>query len=131
MDATPISFDTATAYEPPLPARDAPGDATGGNAIGRKWAALHEAAAVVAMLAGETPSADLRDFPEAIRKAAPWRRDLAAQGVEDLVAIMEPGLAALISVHSGGVDATAPARALWQEFTAARDALITLILPRD
>jgi hypothetical protein len=126
MDATPISFDTATAYEPPLPSPNAGGDATG-----RKWAVLHDAAAVVAGLAGEPVPADHLDFPEAIRKAASRRRDLAEQGIEDLAAMMEPGLAALISVHGSGADASAPARALWQEFTAARDALIALVLPRD
>jgi hypothetical protein len=59
------------------------------------------------------------------------RRDLLRQGVEDLAAMMEPGLAALIAVHSDGRDAAAPARALWQEFVAARDALLALAPPAD
>jgi hypothetical protein len=126
MDATPISYDTATACDPPPLAREPLGDATG-----RKWAALHDAAAVVAALAGESAPAEPVDFADMIARAPFWRRELARQGVEDLVAIMEPGLAALIAVHSSGGDASAPAAALWQEFTAARDALVALTLPQD
>jgi hypothetical protein len=126
MDATPISYDTATPYDAPPIALDPFGEATG-----RKWAALHDAAAVVAALAGESPGAAPLDFADLIGKVPSWRRELARQGVEDLVAIMEPGLAALIAVHTGGGDASAPASALWQEFTAARDALVALTLPHD
>jgi hypothetical protein len=56
---------------------------------------------------------------------------MAAQALDDLVAIMEPGLTALLVVHSRGDNAGAAARALWQEFVAARDALMALALPLD
>lgn len=129
MDATPINFDTA------IPIGPAPaGDSGAADSTARTWAALHDAAFVVATLAGMAQSplaADLRDFPAAVARAPRWRREMAEQGVEDLVAIMEPGLAALIAVHGRGGDAGAPARALWHEFTAARDALLGLVLPRD
>ena len=137
MDATPISFDTATRLDAAIPA-GLPGAA---DPVAAKWTALHDAAFVVATLAGvEQPmfAPELRAFPDALRafpdalRAAPhWRHDLAEQGVDDLVAVMEPGLAALIAVHGSGADATAPARALWQEFTASRDMLLALVLPRD
>ncbi len=51
---------------------------------------------------------------------------MAEEGVEDVAAIMEPGLAALLAVHARGADAAPAALALWQEFLTARNALLTL-----
>lgn len=130
MDATPISFETAIPLDAAVPGIAA----DGADATARKWTALHDAAFIVATLAGVAPSPlapALRAFPGAVQAAPHWRREVAAQGVDDLAAIMEPGLAALIAVHSSGGDASAPARALWQEFTASRDALLALVLPLD
>jgi hypothetical protein len=121
MDATRINFETAT----PLGA----GMASRGRDIAGRWAALHAAAGVVAALAGasqEVMPTAAEAFPAAIRHSHPALRHLAEQGVEDLAAIMEPGLTALIAVHSSGHDASAPAGALWQEFLAARDTLLAL-----
>ena len=42
---------------------------------------------------------------------------------------MEPGLSALLAVHARGVNPAAPALTLWQEFVAARDALLALTPP--
>ena len=95
------------------------------SAFSMKWSALHDAAAVVAALAGLQPEAmdaRVRAFPAAIRDCAGWRRDLAEQALADLSAVMEPGITALLAVHARGVDPAAPATALWQEFCAARDA---------
>jgi hypothetical protein len=129
MDATPISFDTATALDAGFPAGGSlPDDAE------RKWAALHDAAAIVAALAGVPDAADpgeLHDFTAAVRQAPPARRELARQGLEDLVALMAPGLSALLTVHGHGGDTSAPALALWQEFAAGREALVSLVLPHD
>jgi hypothetical protein len=129
MDATPLSFDIAAPREvpavvPPVRGRDA---------IAGQWVALQDAAAVVAALAGvaDEPTPALRRFPDALRQAAPGRLALAEQGVEDLTAIMTPGLAALLAVHRRGGDASAPACALWQEFVAARAALIGFVVPAD
>ncbi len=94
-----------------------------------KWAALHDAAAAVAALAGLEPERNpptIRNFPAVIKDAAGWRRELAEKGIDDLAAIMEPGIAALLSVNARGADATAPALALWREFHAARAALLVL-----
>ena len=59
-----------------------------------------------------------------------WRRAMAEQGVDDLSAIMEPGLSALLAVRARGGDASAPAMTLWEEFLAARDALLALAPPQ-
>lgn len=94
-----------------------------------KWTVLQDAAAVVATLAGvewERPGPEIRDFPEIMRKAGGWRLRLAEQGIDDLAAIMEPGIEALLAVHGRGADASAPALALWQEFLEARAALLEL-----
>lgn len=130
MDATPINLDSATPLGSPL--FRSPGAFP--EVTAHKWIALHDAAAVVGALAGqapEAPDAALAGFTAAIGEAPHWRRELAVQGIEDLAAIMEPGLAALIAVQSARGDAAAPARALWLEFTAARDALLALAHPFD
>ncbi len=102
------------------------------SAMSMKWSALHDAAGVVSTLAGLSPEvrkAEVRNFPAIMRDSGGWRYDLARQGVDDLAAIMEPGLSALLAVHARGVSATAAAMALWQEFQAARVALLGLIPP--
>src|SRR5690606_28889407 len=102
--------------------------------IGAKWAALHEAGAVVCALAGEEPeksAAEIRNFPAMIRDAGPGRRALAENGIDDLVALMEPGIAALLAVNARGIDATHAAGALWREFVAARAAVLALVPPGD
>ena len=104
------------------------------SAMSMKWSALHDAAGVVAMLAGiaaEPMRADVRNFPAIMRDAGGWRRSMAEQGIEDLTAIMEPGMAALLAVHARGVSPAAAALALWQEFHAARAALLALTPPAD
>jgi hypothetical protein len=102
--------------------------------MGYKWSTLHDAAAAVGAIAGlasEPLTPEARNFPAVMRGAGGWRRDLVEQGIEDLAAIMEPGLSALVSARAQGVNPTAAARALWQEFQAARDALLALAPPPE
>lgn len=102
------------------------------SAMSMKWSALHDAASAAAILAGVAPepmTAGQRNFPAVMRDAGGWRRELAEQGIEDLSAVMEPGLSALLAVHARGVDPTAAATALWREFVTARDALLALAPP--
>lgn len=99
------------------------------SAMSMKWSALHDAAGVVATLAGlgaEPMRPEVRNFPAIMRDAGGWRRNLAEQGIADLSAVMEPGLGALLSVHARGANPSAAALALWQEFQAARAALLAL-----
>lgn len=101
-------------------------------AASRKWAALQDAANVVATLAGlepERPGAEIRNFPALIRDAAKWRRELAEQGIDDMTAMMQPGIAALLGVNARGADPRHAALALWREFTHARAAVLTLLPP--
>lgn len=99
------------------------------SSMGMKWSALHDAAGIVAALAGIAPepmTAELRNFPAVIRDAGGWQRETASQGVDDLSAIMETGIGALLAVHARGINARTAALSLWQEFMTARSALLTL-----
>lgn len=100
------------------------------RAVDVKWAALHEAAGVVALLAGlppEPPHPAVRRFPALIGNAGGWRLEMAEQGIDDLAAIMEAGISALLAVHTRGANTGAPAMALWYEFREAREGLLKLL----
>lgn len=100
------------------------------DAIGAKWRALHDAAEAIASVARMSgyPARPLQqDFAEAIVALGGWRLAQAQQGLDDLVAIMEPGLEALLTLHLRGADCTAAALALGKEFEAARDSLLDLV----
>ncbi len=100
------------------------------NATGLRWAALSEAGIVVCALAGlepERPDRQLRNLPALLRDTDNWRRELATSGIDDLAAMVEIGLAALLAINARGADCRAAARALWQEYTSARAALIALL----
>ena len=102
------------------------------SATSMRWSALGDAGTVLATLAGvepEAPSRALRNFPVLIRDCPQWRRELAENMVADLAAVMEPGIAALLAVNARGADPRPAARALWQEFSAARAAVLSLLPP--
>ena len=87
---------------------------------------------IVATLAGLPHgkiSVHERNFPAIMRDAGDWRRELAEQGIDDLSAIMQAGIAALLGLHAKGASPVAPAHALWDEFTSARSALLALAPP--
>lgn len=97
-----------------------------------RWHALVEAGELVAELAGADvalASEELRSVPELIGQADGWRREHAERGIDDLAAVMEPGIAALLAINESGADPRPAARALWREFLAARVALLTLLAP--
>ena len=99
-----------------------------------RWSALHDAAGIVAVLAGlvaEPSRPQVLNFPALIREAGGWRTALAEQGIDDLAAIMEPGIAALLAVHVRGASCAAPALALWDEFFRARASLLALASPAE
>ena len=100
---------------------------------GLRWAALAEAGALVAALGGVErgpAGADEREFATLIGHAEGWRRERAKHGVADLAAIMEPGIAALLSIKARGADPRPAAQALWREFAAARTAVLALLPSR-
>ena len=52
---------------------------------------------------------------------------IRAQGIDDLAAVMEPGIAALLAAHARGVTPSAAALTLWHEFVRSRSALLELV----
>jgi hypothetical protein len=126
-----LSPSTVQPKSPGLQPRVSFGQASA-NASSLKWAALLDAANVVAALAGLEPertTPDVRNFPALIRDAAPWRRELAERGIDEMAVVMEPGIAALLGVNARGADPRPAALALWREFTAARAAVLALLPP--
>lgn len=127
MTATP-SFSAPAGGVLPAAGRGEFGQASA-SAMSMKWSALHDAAGITGTLAGiaaEPMRAEMRNFPALMRDAGGWRRERAEQGIDDLVAIMEPGLTALLAVNARGINPAVAAMALWQEFHAARAALLAL-----
>jgi hypothetical protein len=97
-----------------------------------KWTAVHDAIEIVVVLAGlepERPSSEVRNFPASMHGAPGWRRELADRAIDDMAAVMEPGIAALLGVNARGADPRPAALALWCEFTAARAAVLALLPP--
>ena len=102
----------------------------GPSAMSVQWAALQDAAAAVAAMAGlaaEKPSAQVRNFPALIKDLGGWRLELATNGVADLAAMMKPGVKALLAVAARGQDPTPAALSLWREYHHARAALLELV----
>jgi hypothetical protein len=125
MNALPPTFPPASGTR----ASFAQGPASG---TAMRWAALADAANLVATLAGLEPERvvpEADDFPALIGSAEAWRRERAERGVADLAAIMEPGIAALLAVNSRGADPRPAAVALLREFVAARAAILSLLPP--
>lgn len=101
------------------------------------WHALHEAAAIVGALAGRSVAEDagaspaaIEAFPETIFHAGGWRLALAQQGLDDLAAILETGVSALLAVSARGRSPACAAAALHDEFRAARAGLLALVAPK-
>ena len=97
------------------------------TALAAKWAALHEAAGAVAALAGAGSATCDAEFPARVQAIGGWRLALADQGIDDLTAVLRPGVAALASANAAGARPTAAAAALWGEFVRSRDAVLALL----
>ena len=122
--AGPVMNAIPTDLHPPAPAA---GKVR--QALSMRWAALHDAADAVAALAGiapERPTSAVRNFPALVRDLDGSKLELVRSGIDDLAAIMQPGLAALLAVNARGQSAAVAAHTLWHEFLAARDALVRL-----
>ena len=99
------------------------------TSLAEKWQGLHaqaEELAGLAAISAEAFGAALQAFPDRIARANEWQRELAWQGIEDIDALMQPGLVALQTITARGQDASAPALALWREFYAARNAVLAI-----
>lgn len=101
-------------------------------AIADRWQALHKTAneiAEKAALAHEEMDGELASFPLRVAGAGGTRAWYVKRGLEDMDAVLQPGLTALRLIESRGLDTTAPALALWREFYHARAAVLSLCPP--
>ncbi len=96
------------------------------SALAARWQSLGDAGRVIASLAQEPQPQPAMQFAARIEAGTDERRQLALRGIDDLAAMIEPGLSALLYICENGGDARAPAGALWREFNAARTALLAL-----
>jgi hypothetical protein len=114
--------------EPILPATEAR-PASGPAALVAQWEALHSSAARLGEMAQIAPEAPIPAFAQMVETAQPWQCTLAAQGLDDIAALLASGLAALGTLAARGQDTAAPALALWREFHAARASVLAALNP--
>jgi len=95
----------------------------------QKWAAIHADAARLNALARIAPEAEQPALADLLAAARDWQCALAAQGIEDIAAMLAPGLAALATLSARGQDCAPPALALWREFHAARASVLAALRP--
>lgn len=100
-------------------------------ALDRQWAALADAARIIAALAGHDEWSDSGRLPLLLAGAGgdPLGHERARRAVADLAAVLEYGLAALVAVNDQGADPRPAAGALLREYQAAHDAILTLLHP--
>ena len=106
---------------------------TSDSALVKRWDNLHEAANELARTAGLSPEragGAASGFAACLTAASGWQRSMVVQGIDDIEAMMRPGLEALDTLTDREVDVTVPAQALWREFHHAREAVLALIAQR-
>ena len=129
MSAMSHEFDLAQATMLP-PAPTGPRAVPDVAVLAEQWEAVHEAAAAVgnlAQLGRESLSQEVAHLPLRAAEKGGWHYEMAARGIDDLAAVMQPGLRALLSLTAQGQDTTAAALTLWREFHTARAAIIDLV----
>ena len=125
MNALSHAFDLSEATILPPIERD-----TTQESLAFGWNALHDAADVLASLAGrvrEDRPNEIVGFPHRAAVADPDRRAMVVQGIDDLAAVMRTGLTALLAVIDAGGEACAAATTLWLEFQSGREAICALV----
>ena len=100
-------------------------------ALGERWRALTVAAAVVAHLAGRAPgeAVPAAELAARLRSTDSARHACVARGIQDLVAVMRTGISALLAITASKSDPKPAATALWSEYRAAQDAVLSLLGP--
>lgn len=103
------------------------------GALADRWNALHHTADAIAELAGLSPEragGAQSGFAAKLGDASAWQHEAARQGIDDIDAMMRPGLAALGTLAARGKDTSVPAQTLWREFHHAREAVLALVQSR-
>ena len=111
-----------------------PGTAERVGTLAGRWDELHDTAnklAAIAGLASESPHYGRDVFAAKLSDASAWQRDLARQGIDDMEAMVEPGVRAIGTLQARGSDASVPAQALWRELHHALEAVLAMVEPRS
>ncbi len=108
---------------PAAPATDA--------ALSAQWETLHARAGELCALAGIAPEEAPEPLAPLLGSAREWQRNLAAQGLGDIEAMLGAGLAALATLAARGQEPHAAALALWREFHAARASVLAALQPLE
>lgn len=98
--------------------------------LANQWEAVHDAAAAVghlAQLGREEPSDKVLALPLRAAETGGYTFEAVARGIDDLAAVMQPGLRALLAITAQGKDTTAAALTLWREFHHARAAILSIV----
>ena len=129
MSALAQDFDLAQAAMVP-PAQPRRGDARDVAELANSWDAVHQAAEAVgalAQLGQEARDPQAMALPARAAELGGRHYDAVARGIEDLSAVMQPGLRALLALTAQGRDTTPAALTLWREFHLARAAILGLV----
>lgn len=99
------------------------------EALEAAWLDLHWQSGTLAKLASiaAEPVQSGPSLSRLIASARPWQTALLAQGIADVAAMLDSGMAALATLSGRGQETAAPALALWREFHAARGALLAVL----
>ncbi|TMM48272.1 hypothetical protein [Qipengyuania marisflavi] len=128
MSAMSHEFDLSQATMLP-PAKPGPHPIPDAGALASQWDAVHEAAAAVghlAQLSREDTDYSVQSLPLRAAELGGWHYEMVARGIDDLAAVMQPGLRALLALTADGRDTTAAALTLWREFHIARAAILSI-----
>jgi len=94
-----------------------------------RWRDMHQQANDLAELAGlahEPFGGAIARFDKGVTGLPQRESELVWQAIEDVDAMLEPGMRALVKISQRGQDVTAPALALWREYYNARAAILRL-----
>ena len=97
--------------------------------LAARWRRLHQQAADLACMADLSPEPfgeALASFPQRLAAISTCQLQLAEQGLEDIEAMLRPGLSALATMQNRKTSATPPAFALWRFFSDGRGAVLAL-----
>ena len=109
------------------PGNDVDGFGRGNSTLIEQWAAVEDAARVVAMLAGQPapePDAPAEALIARLAEVDTGRMQASILALDELVATMRFGLDALLAAHGTSADPRAAANCLWREYQRGRAATL-------
>jgi hypothetical protein len=100
------------------------------HAMAARWQAIADHSARLAVMAQLHSGANAGTppiFSGALEDTSDWQRELAWQGLEDILAMLQAGMAALDVLEMRGVDPRVPALALWREVDIAQRSVLAML----